>query len=387
MKKRILYLSLMCGSLRVILKTIVRSTIVLLCVMSAAALSGCGGSPQTVPPLTIMPASLPNGTLGLPYNQAIQVSGGVAPFNWTVVGMLPQNLQLATSAGNTATISGTPDAAAPALTFSIEVTDSANQSAIQSYTVSILAEPNTLSFTPAAGLSFGRQLVGTASTTQAATLTNSGTSPIVVNNIATGGDFSQSNTCGSSVAAGAKCFITVIFTPSQMGPRSASITVADDTAGNPHLLALSGIGLTSGANATLSPTSLNFSSQSVGISSSPLSVTLSNYGTATLNIESIAATADFGETNSCGASLASGGSCPINVTFTPNATGSVTGTLSVTDNAPVSPQTVSLSGTCLGCIPQGGACFGPGPNNCCLAPRGHHSFCSNPTGWGTCTEN
>jgi Abnormal spindle-like microcephaly-assoc'd, ASPM-SPD-2-Hydin len=91
---------------------------------------------------------------------------------------------------------------------------------------------------------------------------------------------------------------------------------------------LSGIGLTSGANATLSPTSLNFSSQSVGTVSSPLSVTLSNYGTATLNSESIAATADFGETNSCGASLASGGSCPINVTFTPNATGSVTGTLS-----------------------------------------------------------
>jgi hypothetical protein len=65
----------------------------------------------------------------------------------------------------------------------------------------------------------------------------------------------------------------------------------------------------------------------------------------------------------------------------------VTGTLSVTDNALGSPQTVSLRGTCIGCIPQGGACFGPGPNNCCPAPRGHHSYCSNPTGWGTCNEN
>jgi hypothetical protein len=387
MKKRILLLSLACGSLRIIMKTAVRSPIVLLCVMSIAALSGCGGSQQTVPPLTITPSSLPNGTLGLPYNQAIQVSVGVAPFNWTVVGMLPHNLQLAPSAGNTATISGTPAAAAQAVTFSIEVTDSANQSANQSYTVSILAEPNTLSFTPATGLSFGPQLVGSASTTQAATLTNSGGSPIVINSVAAGRDFSQSNTCGSSLAAGAKCYITVTFTPSQTGTRSASITVTDDTAGSPHLLALSGIGLTSGANATLSPTSLNFSSQSVGTASSPLSVTLSNYGTATLNIESIAATADFGETDTCGASLASGASCPINVTFTPGATGSVTGTLSVTDNALGSPQTVSLSGTCVGCIPQGGACFGPGPNNCCPAPRGHHSYCSNPTGWGTCTED
>lgn len=39
------------------------------------------------------------------------------------------------------------------------------------------------------------------------------------------------------------------------------------------------------------------------------------------------------------------------------------------------------------CTPQGGLCFGPGPNHCCPAPRGHHSFCSNPTGRGTCIEN
>lgn len=301
MQKRILFLSLACGSLRVIVKTIVRAPIVLLCVMSIAALSGCAGSQQTVPPLKFT--------------------------------------------------------------------------------------PNTLSITPAAGLSFGPQLVGTASTTQAATLSNGGSSPIVINNIATGGDFSQRNACGSSLAAGAKCSITVTFTPSQTGPRSASIAVTDDTAGSPHLLALSGIGLTSGTNATLSPTSLNFTSQTVGTASAPLSVTLSNFGTTTLNIESIAATADFGLTDTCGASLASGGSCPFNVTFTPTATGTVTGTLSVTDSAPVSPQTVSLSGTCVGCVPQGGECFGPGPNHCCPAPRGHHSYCSNPTGWGTCTEN
>jgi len=39
------------------------------------------------------------------------------------------------------------------------------------------------------------------------------------------------------------------------------------------------------------------------------------------------------------------------------------------------------------CIPQGGLCFGPGGNACCPAPRGHHSYCSNPTGYGTCVED
>jgi hypothetical protein len=368
------------------MKTIPRPPIVFLYIMVVLVLSGCGGSGQAVPPLTITPASLPNGTLALPYSQTIQVSGGSAPFTWTVVGMLPFNLQFSPNAGNTATISGTPDGLISAVKFSVEVRDSANQSATQSYSVSTLPEPDTLSFMPAAGLSFGLQLVGTASTTQAATLTNGGSSPVVINSVSASGDFSQRSTCGPSLAAGAKCSITVTFTPSQAGPRSASIAVTDDTAGSPHLLSLSGIGLTSGANATLSSTSLNLSSKSVGTTSSPMSVTLTNYGSATLNIESVAATAHFGETETCGASLASGASCPINVTFTPSATGSVTGTLSVTDNAPGSPQTVSLSGTCAGCIPQGGACFGPGPNNCCPAPRGHHSFCSNPTGWGTCTE-
>jgi hypothetical protein len=325
MKKRILFLSLACGAL---------------------LLNSCvGGSGSGGPTLKITPTSLSNGTLGLPYNQTIQVSGGSAPFTWTVVGMLPFNLQFSPNAGNIATISGTPDGLISAVKFSVEVRDSANQSATQSYTVSILPEPNTLSFTPAAGLSFGPQLVGTASPTQAATLTNTGSSPVVISSIATNGDFSQSNTCGSSLAAGAKCSLTVTFAPSQPGPRSTSITAADDTAGSPHLLSLSGIGLTSGPNASLSTSTLTFGGELVGATSPASSLTLSNYGTATLDITSIAANASFGDTYTCGASLASAASCTINVTFTPTAVGSVAGMLSVADNAPGSPQIVSLTGT------------------------------------------
>lgn len=79
----------------------------------------------------------------------------------------------------------------------------------------------------------------------------------------------------------------------------------------------------------------------------------------------------------------------INVTFTPSTTGSVTGTLSITHDDAGSPHEVSLSGAGISgkCIPPGGGCFGPGPNDCCPAPRPHHSLCSNPTGWGTCVED
>jgi hypothetical protein len=333
------------------MKRVVRMTIVVSCLISAAVLSKCGGGSfqQSTPPLTITTASLPNGTSETPYSQKIQASGGVAPFTWSVsTGTLPHNLALSTSATNTATISGTPDTAAQAVGFTIKVTDSANHSASQSYTVSILLEPDILTLSPPS-LSFDAQLIRGASGAQAETVTNTGPSAVVISSVALTGtnaaDFRQSNTCGSSLAAGANCTINVTFTPSQLGPRSASITITDNTVGSPHSVALSGVGLTSGSNATLSSTSLTFGSQVVNTTSPPQSITLSNYGTAALNIAGITVSATFGETDNCVPSVASAASCIVNVTFAPSASGIVSGTLSVSDNAPNSPQTVSLTGT------------------------------------------
>jgi len=101
----------------------------------------------------------------------------------------------------------------------------------------------------------------------------------------------------------------------------------------------------SGPNATLSPTSLTFATQLVGSASAVKSITLSNQGTATLGIIGITASGDFAQTHTCGSSLTAGASCTINVTFKPTHIGTRTGTLSVTDNAPGSPQAVSLTGT------------------------------------------
>jgi len=99
------------------------------------------------------------------------------------------------------------------------------------------------------------------------------------------------------------------------------------------------------AGVNFSPTSLTFASQAVGTTSAAQTMTLTNTGTAALNVTSIAASAQYAQTNTCGSSVAAGANCTISVTFTPTATGSRPGTITITDNATGSPQTVSLAGT------------------------------------------
>ena len=97
--------------------------------------------------------------------------------------------------------------------------------------------------------------------------------------------------------------------------------------------------------ATISPAGLTFLTQVVGTTSAAKTATLTNTGSVSLTITSIQTSGDFAQNNNCGGSLAAGTNCTINVTFTPTAMGSRTGTLSVNDDATPSPQTVSLSGS------------------------------------------
>ena len=201
---------------------------------------------------------------------------------------------------------------------------------------------------PAASLSpttltFPSQAVGTSSTPQSVTLTNTGSAKLTVSGISTSGDFSQTNNCGSSVAAGASCTITVTFKPTQAGARNGTLTVTDNASPATQTVSLTGTG-TGGPAVSLSPTSLTFASQAVGTRSSSQAVTLQNTGTSTLTISSIAVSGDFSQTNTCGSSVAAGASCSIAVTFKPLATGTRTGTLTVADNASPATQTVSLTG-------------------------------------------
>lgn len=94
----------------------------------------------------------------------------------------------------------------------------------------------------------------------------------------------------------------------------------------------------------VSPTSLSFGKHTVGTKSAAKTVTLSNTGNGALNVSSISASAGFTQTNNCTSALAHGSSCTISVKFAPTIVGTITGTLTINDNAANTPQAVTLSG-------------------------------------------
>ena len=199
-----------------------------------------------------------------------------------------------------------------------------------------------------ASLTFANQLVGTGSGAQVVTLNNPGNATLNIASIVVSGDFANTTTCGATLLAGANCAISVTFTPTATGTRTGAITITDNdgnVAGSTQSVALSGVGVA--PIAILSLASLTFGSQVTGTTSAALPVTLSNTGDGPLNIASIVASAEFAQTNDCGVSLAAGLSCTINVTFTPVATGTRGGSLTVTHNAAptATSTTIPLSGT------------------------------------------
>ena len=96
---------------------------------------------------------------------------------------------------------------------------------------------------------------------------------------------------------------------------------------------------------TASPSSLSFGDVASGSTSAAQTVTVSNPGSSAVSVSSVGASGPFSQTNTCGSSIAAGGSCTASVKFAPTSGGSQTGTLTVTTSAPGGPLTVALSGT------------------------------------------
>ena len=315
---------------------------------------------------------------------------------------------------------------------------------------------------------------------QLVALTNTGTGALSISGISATGNYSQTNTCGTSVAAAASCTISVAFNPSGTGIQTGAVTITDNAAGSPHVINLAGpvsnlapnaavtvssqntgtgqlgskavdgvitgypgtytyewatngqlagawiqltwsspvqlsqvvlydrpnlsdniqagtlqfsdgssiivgtlpnngqgypvtfatktvawvkftvtqavgnnIGLAEfqafgpmGPVVSLSSTTLNFQSQLLATTSPAQSVTVTSNGTSPVIFSGITVTGDYAETDNCnGSTLPVGSTCTINVTFTPTATGTRTGTISLADNAVGSPQTINLTGT------------------------------------------
>ncbi len=211
-------------------------------------------------------------------------------------------------------------------------------------TTSVTVTPTSATFPSTA--------VGTTSTTKAViTLKNTGTTVETIKSAALSGpsasSFSDTTTCGSTVAANASCTYAISFKPVNAGNRTATFTITD-TAGT-QTVSLSGTAAASSLTLSLSPSSLTFPNTVVGTTSDSQTVAVKNTGSASVSITSIAIggtnTTSFVQLNNCGTTLAAGASCSIYVAFKPSTAAAKTATVSVTDTASGSPQSVTLSGT------------------------------------------
>ena len=217
-------------------------------------------------------------------------------------------------------------------------------------------------------INFGTQATGVASTPQTVTVTNNNPTGSVsftsitvvpISPAAPATDFAiSSQTCGATIAAAATCTVSVTFTPSVNAAESATLVFTDSDPSSPQSVLLSGTGSNTASAIAFNPTSLTFAAQATGTTSAAQMITISNPDTRiALNISAIASTnANFTITNnSCGSTfpitiaVAPGGTpCILSVTFNPSLStpaGPVTGSITFTDNAGNSPQSVPLSGT------------------------------------------
>jgi len=94
-----------------------------------------------------------------------------------------------------------------------------------------------------ARLDFGTQAVATASQPLTITLSNNSSSGLNIDDVLTSGiDFSQSNSCGPTLAPGVSCTVSVTFRPAISGPRSGTLLIFDSAPHSPQLVALTGTG-------------------------------------------------------------------------------------------------------------------------------------------------
>src|SRR4051794_712962 len=201
-----------------------------------------------------------------------------------------------------------------------------------------------ISISPTA-LGFGSVATGASSAAQAVTVTNSGSASAPVTTVSTSGDFSQTNTCGSSIAAGSSCTVTVRFTPTTAGTRTGTLTVT--ASGITNTVPLSGTGVAPGPILNANPGSLSFGGTIVGSTAAAQTVTVTNSGTTSATVSGVTASGDYAQTNNC-TTLAVGASCTGTVSFKPTAAGSRTGAVTITSTANNSPTTIALSGSGIG---------------------------------------
>ncbi len=179
-------------------------------------------------------------------------------------------------------------------------------------------------------------------------LANNGGVPLTSIAISVSGPFRQTNACTANLAPESNCGINVVYAPTQVGSQSGTLTVSD--ALHTQTVALNGTGIAP-AVIGVSPASLSFTGQQVGVASAPQTLTVSNTGGSPManvgfDISGLSAASFSLGATTCGATLANGSSCTVQVIFTPAAAGGATASLAVSSSTPgVAAVSVPLNGT------------------------------------------
>ncbi|MDP9339588.1 MAG: choice-of-anchor D domain-containing protein [Acidobacteriota bacterium] len=215
-----------------------------------------------------------------------------------------------------------------------------------------------VTITPASPVTFPSTAQGVSSAPITVTVTNTGNATLNITTVTITGtnaaDFATAtNTCnGAALAANAACTVGVVFTPSAVGVRTATFQVADNAPASPQSATLTGTGTAASSTVSIAPNPLTLSATQ-GTVSAPGTVTITNTGNAPLQITGVA----FGGANvsefvnpasSCTTAIAPNANCTISVSFAPLTPASATArteTITLTDNAANSPQTVTVTGT------------------------------------------
>jgi uncharacterized repeat protein (TIGR01451 family) len=236
------------------------------------------------------------------------------------------------------------------------------------------ATQTPISVTPT-NLAFGIQVEGTTSAVQTVIYQNSATVSVDIlsNPTITGPNATNfpiiSQNCGfDTVQTGATCFVLIAFTPATIGTNQANLVFTDNATGSPRSIPLTGIGTPVAPLVCMSSGGpFVFPDQLLTTTSAVQSITITNCGSAALNITNLTITGsgsnDFIVTQDCtsGTPIAPGAICAINVAFAPQATGTRQATLTMTDDAAGGPTTLLLQGDGIPLTPA--LCFGNNPIN------------------------
>lgn len=344
--------------------------VVALAIPALLSLHGCAGvvtakntSGQTTESFQLSPASVSFGkvTVGKQATQAVTVSNtGNASLNITSaqvsnaqfsVSGMTMPMALAPSQSTSFNVAVTPTAAGN-LTGTLTVSgDSGSTPAVVNLSATAVSGSTSgpqLSASPAS-IAFGSISTGAKGTTNLV-LSNTGTGNLTISVLTlSGAAFSVSGiTIPATIAAGQSANVAVTFSPTAAGNTSGSLALASNDTTNPTLsIPLSGTGTqATQPGLSVSPATFNFGSVVDGQTKSQ-SFTVTNTGTASLTIAQISANGAAYSVSGLNApaTVAAGASTTFSVLFAPTTAGSLSGSVSISSNAPNSPNAVALAGT------------------------------------------